>query len=639
MSLEVGFSEGYWETALSTGVPTGVPQAFSVSIGGRVYPVINTSFEPYRRDAFRHRSIQSQRESIDLNNIPGEGTVNSSGLWRREATDWHLGAGQPYQDRKGSSDARFSASKGVNPWMQWELSLLPDTRQVVTAAGTTQAVQAGNRLYVLDTTANTVKWSSDLATWTSVTGLPAACLMLATNGYDVWVACGASGIYNTNTGTNAATNVNTGSVQGVWWVAERLMAAQGSTVYNIIANGALPAGLWAHPSNNWVWSAMDAGSSQIYMAGYNAGNGLPANSTVFRSIIEPTGTALTVPVQALPMEGGEYVTAVYGYLNYIFLGTNQGVRMCRTLAAYDPQGNQGDLQAGPLIPGLFPPGPVSLPVRSIVGNGRFVYFGWSNYDGASTGIGRMDLGTFVDTQAPAFTSDLMVTGQGEVTNLVWSSINNAPVICVSGKGVYTTAATLVPSGYVDSGYITFGIPDDKIVMAGDIGTVQPQYGPVSMSLAADGAAPALVGTQQGSDTGGAVAQSPFAVGQIRGEMFRVRSTLTRDAANGVSPILHRWTIKALPAITAGTTISVVLSLTTTTLYLGQDRYIDPYAELAYLENLRTTQTPVIYIEGPYSASVVVNEIDWLPFKERDSDPHGGYIGDLIVYLQTFDIGA
>ena len=122
-------------------------------------------------------------------------------------------------------------------------------------------------------------------------------------------------------------------------------------------------------------------------------------------------------------------------------------------------------------------------------------------------------------------------------------------------------------------------------------------------------------------------------------MFRVRSTLTRDAANGVSPILHRWTIKALPAITAGTTISVVLSLTTTTLYLGQDRYIDPYAELAYLENLRTTQTPVIYIEGPYSASVVVNEIDWLPFKERDSDPHGGYIGDLIVYLQTFDIGA
>ena len=49
------------------------------------------------------------------------------------------------------------------------------------------------------------------------------------------------------------------------------------------------------------------------------------------------------------------------------------------------------------------------PVQSMVGNNRFVYFGWNNYDGESTGLGRMDLSTFIDTQAPALTSDLMVT--------------------------------------------------------------------------------------------------------------------------------------------------------------------------------------------------------------------------------------
>ena len=116
------------------------------------------------------------------------------------------------------------------------------------------------------------------------------------------------------------------------------------------------------------------------MAGYDPGQGTPLKSTVYRSTIEPTGTALTVPVQALPMEGGEFVTALYGYLNFVFVGSNLGVRMCRTLAAYDPTGNQGDLEAGPLIPGLFTPGPVSLPVRGFIGNNRFMYFGWSNYD-------------------------------------------------------------------------------------------------------------------------------------------------------------------------------------------------------------------------------------------------------------------
>ena len=72
---------------------------------------------------------------------------------------------------------------------------------------------------------------------------------------------------------------------------------------------------------------------------------------------------------------------------------------------------------------------------------------------------------------------------------------------------------------------------------------------------------------------------------------------------------------------------------------GSEEYRDPYAEYAYLESLRTTQSVVEYVEGPYSAMVTIEEIDWLPFKERDADPEGGYIGDCIVYLKTFDIGA
>jgi len=277
-----------------------------------------------------------------------------------------------------------------------------------------------------------------------------------------------------------------------------------------------------------------------------------------------------------------------------------------------------------------------------VGSGRFIYFGWSNYDNVSTGIGRLDISTFIDTQAPAFTSDLMVTGAGEVTSMDWSTINNAPLICVKGSGVWTDSGTTVATGFVDSGLVGFGISDDKILMAGDIGTLNPQQGSVTMAIAVDTSADtvlASVGTQQSSLSGGTSNQSPFAINQIRGEQFAVRMTLARDPITFKSPILHRWTIKAFPAITAGTTISVVLCLWKQVDLNGQDRFVDPYAEKAFLENLRRTQTVITYVEGPYSTLGVIDEIDFLPTKQRDQDTSGGYEGDCIVYIKSWDLGS
>jgi hypothetical protein len=163
-----------------------------------------------------------------------------------------------------------------------------------------------------------------------------------------------------------------------------------------------------------------------------------------------------------------------------------------------------------------------------------------------------------------------------------------------------------------------------------------------MSLAVDDTSDnslAIVGVQESSANGGTSSQSPFAVNQLRGEQFSVRMTLTRDPITSQSPILHRWTIKAFPAITAGTTISVVLCLWKQVDNQGQDAFYDPYVEKAFLENLRRTQTVVEYVEGPYSTLAVVDEIDWLPFKERDQDVNGGYQGDCIVYLKTWDLGS
>jgi hypothetical protein len=420
------------------------------------------------------------------------------------------------------------------------------------------------------------------------------------------------------------------------------MATALNNVFNIIVSGAAPAALWTHPISAFRFTSMCSGSSQIYLSGYVESGGSPLNSVVYRTTIEATGTALTIPVQALPLEGGEYCTALYGYLNYVFVGTNLGVRMCRTIAAYDPTGNEGDLEAGPILPGLFPPGPVNSPVGAMVGNNRFVYFAWTNYDSVSTGIGRMDLSTFIDTQAPAFASDLMVTGQGQIYSLDWCTINNSPLIAVTGGGVYVSTGEPLESGYVTSGAIGYGIMDDKIVMAGDIGTVQPQQGTVSMALASDAGSNifAFVGSQISTSAGGTPTQSVFAINPIRGENFLTQLTLTKDSVTGLSPIMNRWTLKALPGITAGTTISVVIRMWEVEDILGQDYWFDPYAEKAFLENLRQTQTIFAYVEGPYTSPyTTIDEIDFLPEKARDANTEGGFQGNVIVYLKTWNLNA
>ena len=510
-------------------------------------------------------------------------------------------------------------------------------------------LQVGKYIYVLDIAANTLKSTPDLITWSTVTGLPATSNMMATDGTTIWIsnlAGGSGALWFTNTSSSSCSAyITDGSFDGVYWVGERLMVTSGNKVYNIIAGSGTttPAALWSHPNSNFRISSMCNGSSQIYIAGYDYGGtgGTPLKSTVFRSSIEPNGTALTVPVQALPMAGGEYVTALSSYLNYVFVGTNLGVRMCRTLAAYDPLGAAGDLEAGPALPNLIAPGPVPLPVKAMIANNRFMYFGWSNYDASSTGLGRMDLSTFIDAQTPAYASDMMVTGQGEVVSMDWCTINNQPIWSVSGQGVYTSSGTYVSSGYVDSGFVSYGIPDDKVLMAGDIGTISPQQGTVIMGIGTDANNNAVqaVGQQNSSSSGGTSNQSVFPIAQIRGEQYVVRMTLVRDPVTSKSPILHRWTIKALPAITAGTTISVVLDLFGVANNAGQDTYIDPYAEKAFLENIRKAQLVVPYVEGPYSTLVTIEEIDWLPFKQRDATTEGGYQGDCIVYLKTWDIGS
>jgi hypothetical protein len=328
---------------------------------------------------------------------------------------------------------------------------------------------------------------------------------------------------------------------------------------------------------------------------------------------------------------------MYGYLNFVMLGTSAGARFCETLNANDPSGNAGDLRMGSIIPNIIQP--VTKPVRCFTGQNQFVWFGWSAFDTTSTGLGRMDLTNFVAEFTPAYASDLMVTSQAEVISMDWfgagTTFNgnmtptNGPVFVVKGVGVYGPASTYVASGYVDGGYYTYNIPDQKIGMFYDVKPSQPMPTGTSFSgsIAIDQGAFQPLG---GISAGGSIYALP--VPQLEGEYLEPMVTLaTTNTAN--TPTILRTTLKAWPAVVCSEEISLVLLLWEQVEVNDQQRFIDPYDALQFIRSLWQSQQVVLYQEGPISVNVVVDEYDWLPHARRD-DQDGGFQGNLIVYLKT-----
>jgi hypothetical protein len=781
-----GTTEAYFPIPLQEQIP-GRIYPDTISIGGRPFTV-NTSFEPYRREAFRHRTILPQRQSINFENIAGYGTLNTEGLWRRDQLDWSEGAGQQFLDRKTTSSAsRFLSSQGVNPWIENQLTLLNDTAQRTESAESRTKAIAVNSFACVMSGVTVTFYGSNGAGWDGAALVPVTwpgdtpgiVFDICTDGHLVYIATDigiftvdSTLVFNSMTGyaTSVAATLYlaTGTLAnyqakvdgfkgtsgnssisiaggGVPSLIQPGMAVSGTgiatgtivlgvdssattvslskpltaaittttvltfdvtenytiTAYTMvrICNNALVAaatnadvGTWGetpppsfaqsancllamttvptsttpqasqvlmiHPNPHWVWSCATGGATQIYLGGFDNSLQFPEQGTVYRSSMVGV-TAITsanqpfqlnYPVQTLPLEIGEYPTALYSYLNFIFLGTNLGIRMCQTLSVYDPSATQtGDLKAGPLAPNLLQP--ISLQVIGIVGIGRFVYFSWGSYGGlingqhGPNGIGRLDLTTSIggDALSLAYSSDLMDHNTGgyqvnwlDIDPLVSNSnnilLNNSgyPMFSVSQSGVWSIdPSKYVSSGTINSGAITYGISDPKI--------------PVQMDMSAD-----LVSSQgigivldmfdpSGSDI---IIQPPNYQGSqvtipngARSERINVKLTLHSSDDQTKTPILYRYTLKSWPAATTETAITPVVTFGRNNLSGFQVEFSDPYENFWYLQQLLQNQTIVPYVEGPLSANVVVQELDWLPLKLQDNYEQG-FVGDCVIYLKT-----
>lgn len=599
-----------------------VPDVFTVSIGGR--PYIVDLDQPFYRQ-YRRQIAPLTRTQADTSNLPGEHTLDPNGLWRRSFEDWSLGAGQRYLDRSTSTPNGFWASKGIDALTtKWQISLLPDVASRRTSSNTNlQVVAADGYIYICD--GQHLLFTNSLTgtvTWTTVTGTPGVtCSSICTDGFTVYAAYGASGIYTTTAGAASASQYVTSAVGAtavVGYVNGRLMlgdnGATGNPLYNIVASGALPTALLTPYNPNTVWVGFASGNSFLYAAANVGGQGL-----VYGVTVTSDATALDAPVVEAQLPNGEQVASVCGYLGQLIVGTSLGVRYA--------QASSGGVQLGSLIP-------TPLPVQCLYGYGRWVWFGWTDYDTTSTGLGKIDLQNFVVPGVlPAYCSDRMAAGSGAVTGVV--IVGGVAVFCVAGHGVYIDDGNLVASGSVQSGYVLYDLTDPKIASLLDVETVGPlTYGTYGASVALDaGEFNEIMFVVPGGQ------QNPASVA-LPGQPFeRIETliTLNRDTsfpADG--PTVSRWLLRSYPAPRRPVTwqLPLVLDERLADNSMGSEGF-DPLVELEALEQMAGDGRPVAYQEADQAYQVYVQDVQFLP-NELTQDKHY-YNGMCLVTLEGLPV--
>ena len=275
-----------------------VPYPFPISIDGHAYQLQwDANSIGVWGAKFKRNSLPLLRTQADASATPGEQSVSPEQFWRRSQETWQYGEGQVYLDRASSDSRRYHDGEGIDPWNPWGFTLLNKTSRVYTTTDNIQCLVAGANVYVMHD--NTVKFSPDLTTWTSVTtsGSPSSPTSITTDGYNLWIARGTSGIYASTSGSTTATSyaTTTHNITLVRFVKSRLMAGGGGILFNITKAGALSGSdiLLDLSARNFTWVDIVGSPSQIYAAGYSGDK-----SFIYRTAIKADGTALDVPIVA-----------------------------------------------------------------------------------------------------------------------------------------------------------------------------------------------------------------------------------------------------------------------------------------------------------------------------------------------------
>jgi hypothetical protein len=606
-----------------TAVSELVPNVFPVAIDGRPFMVDQKSGK------FQRGYEQRVRDSTDDSTTPGEGAINPGGLWRRGQDSWHSGAGQEYADMNDSTPFRFYKSKGVNPWVKGQLSLHNDTKVSLSNASTTQhMVVCGTRVYVAlngDVKFTTNPYASS-PTWTAVvdtaggtaapTGTVAA---MATDGNNVYLAYPTDGIRQVVPSTDPALISNTKFVTGsesftmLGFAKNYMFGAHDHDLHLIDASGT--KSLVIEPDDTaFRFVGVATGQNAVYAAGFSG-----KKSLIYKITITDLG-ALDKGVVALELPTGEVVTAISGYLGFILIGTNKGVRYCST-------DSNSNLIAGKLIP-------TSGAVQKFASNDRFAYFTWTNYDGVSSGLGALDLSVFTSPNTPAFSTDLMYTSTATVNSVVIFDDPLTPfatkrIFALSGVGIIVEdSANLVASGEIETGTWRWGIPDRKFIAKIDTRST-PLVGSITSYLKIDDGEYNSIGAWSvASDT-----ENSFDGSDSKAIEADFKFTLERATAT-TGPTFTRWMARAYAAPFRSQVFSVPIILHKSVTVRGKEYYYDVDEQQEFFDDLIASPRIITLQIGTFTHNVILEDIVWEPMDSIGNS--WSFEGTLVVTLRSVE---
>lgn len=473
--------------------------------------------------------LDTQREQIDQGAEPGEQSLTDQSLWRRQFRTWRYGAGQEYFDEPDEDESdrrRFYTSKGVHCWDRRKLKLQP------TMARIEASTIFENLFLAVATDSSSVQWayrvvganlyySSNGTTWSGpVTGLNGQTIRgLATDGYYVYTA-GSLGIDRVAPGAAAGAAYSTQACTCIGVANGRLLVGNTNRIYEITNAGATSTLVYTHWSDIFEYTSIIEAPNATYFAGNTYGKG-----EIFKAVTESDGT-LGPLVFAGGVDTGELVYTLAFYSGAVVVGTSKGLR----LMAID---NDGFLTRGPVIDD-----PASA-VRCVDVYGDSAWFGWTNFDGTSTGLGRATLNRFTQALVPAFASDLMVTAQGAVFATVLH--NGRRILSIMGNGFFRETTVLEPEGTWDSGLIGYGVPYDKAFLGVDMKlAANPTGASVELSIEEEDGTVTPIMTLAGGEL------HKKGMSTVVAEQARLLLTLNRATDTALGPEVERLLLTSTP---------------------------------------------------------------------------------------------
>ena len=257
----------------------------------------------------------------------------------------------------------------------------------------------------------------------------------------------------------------------------------------LASNNNLP--IYAHPNPAWVWTGICEGPNAIYVSGY-----IGDSSTVYRLSLDTSGAVplLNKAVTAADMPKGEIIYALGSYIGkYMIFGTSKGIRV----GTIDTSGfvSSGYITYGPLTVvtnGYNPALDATLngaPCKSITFNDRYAYCTVTSYidsDGSGatlrSGLIKIDLSREIAPNQMAYATHLQVPSAAEASSVCILGSTNKLVIGVKGVGVYFQAATLISTGYLQTGQIRYFTLEDKHFELVKLRETLPMVGTLKLSV-------------------------------------------------------------------------------------------------------------------------------------------------------------